>query len=258
MSLILTLPDVTFTDATLPKLYRDKSIGAGTLLAYDATNLYSWPSQAAPVAGSSLVDLSYNNNPAICATNNFGFSNGFTKTTATAYFTLPSVAKPAASAAGFVFILWFKYGTQPTTGYNGVAGWMDSNALNTYAIVINNDVSNGVLVYNGGNGGIASHGGNTAGTIYQIAIAAKLEGTTYTWRAYRNGLQIGQRITALTAIPQPTTNSLVGWTTAGAYGTGFVGTIYRSLYDNTSSLATLADVNAFVAADYANNNGQFV
>jgi hypothetical protein len=56
MSLIIRIPNVTFTDESLPKLYRDSIISPSTVFAYDATNPASWPKQGAPADGAPSAD----------------------------------------------------------------------------------------------------------------------------------------------------------------------------------------------------------
>ena len=54
MSLITRIPGVTFTDNTLPKLYRDSIITPGTKWLYDAGDTYSFAKQATPTPGTDV------------------------------------------------------------------------------------------------------------------------------------------------------------------------------------------------------------
>lgn len=261
MTIITKIPGVTFTDATLPKLYRDAVITAGTKWVYDALDTYSYAKQAAPVAGTDVwKDLTPNAADAsLHAGASLGFSGGFTKAAA-GYFDCPASGKVGASAGGFLFILWLKYGAQPSSGYSGLAGCFDSNSLGQYGLTVNNDGSNGNIVaginsQNPGGGVVASH--QAAGTILQIGLALKKQvDNSYVASTYKNGALVAT-VAAGTTIQQPTTGPRIGTTSAGAFADTFVGTFYRSLFDDTSTLADQAAITAMVLADYTANNGRF-
>ncbi|RKR82664.1 hypothetical protein BDD43_2849 [Mucilaginibacter gracilis] len=57
MSLIHKLPGVAFTDATLPKLYRDAIVNSGSKFLFDFSNSWCWPKQANPVITDTFVNL---------------------------------------------------------------------------------------------------------------------------------------------------------------------------------------------------------
>ena len=258
MTLITKIPGVIFTDTTLPKLYRDTAITPGTKWAYDALDTYSWPQQAAPTTGGAWRDMSPAGGDAIFSNSSLGFSGGFTKSAA-GFLTCPASGKVASNAAGFLFILWLKYGTQPSSGYSGVAGCFDGNTLNQYGITVNNDSLNGTFVWRSGAvdlGVFENH--PAAGTIMQVAISAKKLGNgTYTMAAYKNGALVATSNNGVTAIQQPVTAPRIGYTSTGAFTDTFAGTFYRSLFDDTSTLADQSAITALVLKDYNANVGRF-
>lgn len=257
MSLITKIPGVTFTDTSLPKLYRDSAITAGCLWAHDALDTYSWPSQSAPLSGQHWVDMSPIGSDSIAPSSGIGFSAGFTKAAA-GYFTNPVSGKVAGGADGFLYLLWLKHATQPTTGNSGIAGLFDSNALHQYGIVCSNNVSNGdiKLWFNGIY--LITIPAVAAGTILQLGLALKKVGGVYTALGYKNGVLIGSSASAGASILQPTaTTPRLGNVQSGSYTDTWAGTFYRDAFFETSALANQAAITALVLKDYNANVGRF-
>jgi len=259
MTLITKIPGAVFSDDTLPKLYRDKSITAGTQWAYDSLDTYSWAKQAAPLANENWKDISPVGGDATLSATGLGFAGGFTKN-APGYFSAPTTGKVSANAEGLLFILWLKYGLQPTSGYSGIAGCFDSNNLGQYGLTVNNDASNGNLVASVnsvlvGSMVIANH--PVSGTILQIALSLKRQTNgSYVAGSYKNGVLLGTSA-AGNSIQQPTTPPRIGYTSNGVFSDTFIGTFYRSLFDDTSTLADQSAITALVLKDYNANVGRF-
>lgn len=259
MAIITKIPGVTFTDTALPKLYRDSVINTGTKWAYDALDTYSYPAQSAPSNGATWASMTPTAADATMVGATMGFANGFVKT-GSDYFNAPTTGKVGASADGLLFVIWFKYGTQPTTGYSGIAGLFDSNSVNQYGLTVDNNVSNGNMLgrLNNGAYGLNIMNSVTAGTIHQIAMSLKkqLDGS-YIGAFYRNGILLGSGA-AGSSIAQPVaTNPRIGNVTSGAYSGVFQGTIYRSFFDDTSTLENQAAITALVLKDYTDNVSRF-
>jgi hypothetical protein len=259
MAIITKIPGVTFTDTALPKLYRDSVINTGTEWVYDALDTYSYPAQSAPTAGDVWGSLTPAAANATLSGTGVGFSGGFTKTGA-GYFNAPATGKVAASADGLLFVIWFKYGTQATSGNSGIAGLFDSNAVNQYGLTVDNNVSNGNMLcrLNNGASGMAILNSVPSGTIYQIAMSLKKQTDgTYVGAFYKNGVLL-ESSAAGSSIAQPVaTAPRIGSVASGAYSGNFQGTIYRSFFDNTSALADQAAITALVLKDYTDNVSRF-
>lgn len=257
MTLIFKIPGVTFTDTTLPKLYRDSAVTLGSKWLYDALDLFSYSKQSAPVAGDLWKDLSpAANNAMLSAGSDLGFNGGFTKAAA-GYFDAPTTGRVADNADGFLFTLTFKYGLQPATYYIGVAGCFDSNGTNQYGITINPAADNGnVVAHINGFSAVVAHS-PPAGTIMHIGLALKRQGDgSYIAYTFYQGVLVRTVATGNT-IQQPTTPPRIGWTSSGAHSDTFVGTFYRATFDDTSTMTTLEAITEAVVKDRNDNIGRF-
>ena len=263
MTLITRIPGVTFSDASLSKLYRDPLITPGTKWLYDAGDLYSYAKQAAPTAGvdvwKSLTDTAAD--ASIAGT--IGYSNSgfnFSTTGPTDRINLPASGKAAANANGFLVILWLNWGTQTaTTGSGLVAGCISSNATKQWGFTVGFNGSNGSLLLSAnGSSQAQSLGNQPAGTNLQVAISMKKSvGGTFDYKLYKNGVSVYTASSSDTSILQPgQSNPIIGGAAGADFTNGdWVGRIYRAFYDD---LSTTADAATLVAADYAANNARFV
>jgi len=262
MSLITKIPGVIFTDSTLPKLYRDAAITSGTKFCFDAGDTYSFPAQATPAASSLWTDLTPNNSsatfgsaPAAFLNSGFNFNpavNGLES------IQLPMSGKPAANAAGFLFVIWLKYLAPTSSSYAGVAGYADSTSASVCAYALDTGAANGSTIRTTINGFTGSTQPMVVGNIYQIGgCAKKLANGTYDYYFYQNGVLINSINTGATALGVPivTPNPFIGVFSGFSPGAGF--RAFRCLYDDTSVLANQAAITAMVLADYNANNGRF-
>lgn len=260
MSIITRIPGVTFTGATLPKLYRDALITPGTKWCYDTGDLYSYVKQAAPVEGvdvwksltNAAADASFGGSVGF-ASGGFVFSAG-----ATEKINLPTSSKVASNANGLLSIFWINWGTQTaTTGSGLVGGCISSNANKQWAFTTSFTGSNGNLGFQINNTNPLNISAIPANTKMQIAIAIKRNTSgvlVYSW--YRDGVLLGSTISADTVITQPTqTIQIIGGVVGVDYTNGdWNGRVYRAFFDD---LSTTPDPLTLVQTDYASNNGRF-
>ena len=260
MSLITKIPGVIFTDTSLPKLYRDAVITAGTQFVFDADDTYSFAKQATPTPGVDVwVDLSPKN-----ATAAFGSAcpfdtDGFTTSTVTNVVTgihLPASGKFGPTPAGFIFTYWFKYLYANTIFYPAFAGLSNNTSLGTHQYSIDNGNNNGLirLVVDSA---IYQFIG-VPGTIYQLAVAAKKLGNgTYQLMTFKNGELVFNSSPGRTVLGQSTNmaNPVIG--ASGGFGPAVNQKAYRCWYDDTSTLADQAAITALVLKDYNANVGRF-
>lgn len=259
MSLITRITDVTFTDTSLPKLYRDSVINPGTQFLYDSKNPLSWPKQAAPAAGSpsadkwvDLVDLSndglFTDLAAGWATNG-GFVSGggpMDKIQANNGVVPSALTKMLA-------VVWFKHTSGGGTFNSLVANFADmltichTNALtsgipaNRYYAVSNGSAPGEIL-------GIGDTSG-LAGQIFQVALS--WDNAERAIRFYVNGVYTGLR-GGFQNLAAPT--RMYSLMQASGYNSDYRGTFYRWFLDNLSGNKTAAEL---VAIDWAANNGRF-
>ena len=138
--LIFRLPGL-FTDPTIPKLYRDKAITAGTKYCFDSKDTYSFPRQAAPVPGVDIWKNLLDGGPNASFSGTIGFDTGFKFfTTDGDYITLPVSGIVPVDADAMLAIIWVKLGTPAATGgaavFNTGSGY--STANNQYAMTWQN------------------------------------------------------------------------------------------------------------------------
>lgn len=263
MALITKIPGVTFTDNTLPKLYRESVITAGTRFLFDADDTYSYPSQATPVPGTTTWrDLS-----PVGATASFGSAtpfevNGFNMSTAVdpaKGIQLPASGKFTANPAsgGFLVTYWFKYLSVSASSYASLMGLADNTSLGANQYSVDNETAGGTKIrvyvdssYNQFDG--------VVGDIYQIAMAAKLLGNgTYQLMAFKNGALLGTSSPGRTVLGQATgANPIIGCM-SGSFAAGTNQKALRCWYDDTSTLANQAAITALVLKDYTDNVSRF-
>ena len=254
---ITKLPGVNFTDTTIPKLYRDAVITTGTRQVVDSLDPFSYAKQAAATTADVWKDLTPNANNAAFNTS-FTFTNGgFEVVNGGNSINLGTSTKRAAGDAGFVQILWLKHiAVNSTLAYGWVAGCADNNNALLQWLIDTGPTNSGQYRLQTG----ASTWAVTpaVGAVFQCALAAKKLNGVIEYYLYVNGVETSRAVSADTAIRVPTTQtaSQVGgsW---GPFGAGANFRVFRSVHDDTSSLATEAAITAFVAADYTANTGRF-
>jgi len=252
MSLILRIPGVTFTDATLPKLYRDSVITPGTHFLYDALNPFSYAKQANPAAGApsadklvNLVDaaadgLLYDLSTSWAVGGGFNSLGGPSDKIAAKNNVTPAVLTKC------VGVVWLKpistggSATDMVAQFGELVAIMHSNANNNYYAVSNASANRQVT---------ALDTSENLGSVLQLAVA--FDNVDLQLRFFINGVQVmaagGYRV--LQAPTKP--HSLM---VSAGYGSGYLATFYRWLFDDLSSGATADEI---VAADYAANVGRF-
>lgn len=257
MSLIVRVPGVVFTQS-LPKLYRDAVIGPSTLFCYDALNSVSWPKQAAPANGNPSADKWANLVDGVAdglftttggeVSWNGGFvSNG---TSSVDKIALRNNAIPAAPTK-FVSIVWLKHGAQvASSGEQAIA-----NFFGWGQIAWTQDGVNAVVpdrFYIAGSASAAREipiGAPVAGNKYQLAMAYDNNGRVA--QAFVNGVEV---LNAAGFADLAASVSPAALLSVAGFGTAYVGTIYRALFDTLTDGRTPAQV---VALDYALNAGRF-
>lgn len=242
-----------FTDLTIPKLYRDKVITAGTKYCYDAKDPFSYLKQVAPAVGVDTWKNLLDDGPAATFSGALGFNEGFTVVgPLNDFITLPVSGVAAANADGFVAIIWIKLGT--STGgaavFAAASGYSPTNCQYT-------------LTYSGGE--LRSHIGGWQSTvvpkdydpnaIVQLAMSMKKRSSDgkYDLKAFKNGVLWSSNVSVFTEIPQPVGEAYKAPTIGSgpAYAAiNWQGTIYRTLFDDCS----IKTAEELVALDYAENH----
>ena len=252
--LIFRLPGL-FTDPTIPKLYRDKVITAGTKYCFDSKDTYSYAKQAAPAAGLDAWKNLLDGGPAATFAGVVGFAGGGFSffPTANEYITLPAVGIAAPNADAFVAIIWIKLGAN-------VSGAALFAAASSYAAAS----CQYALTYLSGE--IRSHIGGWQSTvvpaavydpnaIVQFAMSMKKRASDgkYDLKTFKNGALFNSSIGDFTQVPQPV-GALYQAPTIGtgpAYvSSNWAGTVYRTLFDDCS----IKTAEELVALDYAENH----
>ncbi|GAB7553126.1 hypothetical protein NRB_26320 [Novosphingobium sp. 11B] len=114
----------------LDKLYKDPALTKYDVFVIDALDTECWPSQAAPVAGSSVIDIS----PADGADGTFaaplmGFDGGFVMDgTAIQTIALPASCQPATTSRGNIAMVWL-YLPAAAGAIRKLFGWMRSGPV---------------------------------------------------------------------------------------------------------------------------------
>lgn len=268
-TIITKIPGVTFSDATLPKLYRDPVIDIGTKIVVDGLDTYSWPKQAAPAQADNWVNLISGgtnglvNTAAAAGGVDVGFAGGgfqFGKVAGTSHDYIKfSGARLAAASVGLLAIVWLKHVDYTSADvFSGVAGCaVDGGAGNQWVIQCNATTRD----YTGKANGVEAPPVTLASNeIAQIALSmTKIDSggaasSGHYLRLYKNGAQVGSAIsTGSTTLRQPS-DAAVYLGGIPLYQTDWSGRIYRHVL---SDLSAVSSPLATVAADYAANVGRF-
>lgn len=266
MTLILKAAGVTFTDATLPVLYRDSIINANTLYCLDFADTFCWPAQAAPANGAVLNNLTPTGSAAsatLGTSKTLGFSGGgfvFDAQTAQA-ITLPAEGLLTAANTGFLFTTWLKHGTQSNpTDFSMVAGnTYQTGAENQYCVSYQGSTDTYRLYCDAS---VVQSTGHAVGDKIQFAIAYLPDGSGgYKLRGYKNGARIGSEVATAGALNVPVTtgkaNNIGG---PAGFTETWCGSVFRLFLENLSgqsAAVAAAQADAQVAKDYAANASRF-
>lgn len=259
MSLIIKVPGVTFT-RTLPKLYRDAVIGAGTVFCYDAINTVSWPKQGAPTVGTPSADKWVNLVDGVAdglftttaGEITWGGSGGFVSNGATAVdkITARNSAIPSAPTK-CVGIVWVKHGTQvAASGEHPIANFFNWASIAWTQDGISTTPAN--RFYVAGTASAAREipiGAPVVGTVYQLAVAYSNSGQLM--QAFVNGVEVLSAAGFADLATSTTPAALFNQT---GFPNLYVGTGYRTVFDTMTDGRTPAEI---VALDYALNAGRF-
>ena len=252
MSIIIKTVGEIFTDSTLPVLQKDFVATTGTLASYDAGDKFSYKKQASPISGTDVCkNLMGGDNASFVG--NLGFSGGFTTDGGTDAIVLPSICKPGANSDGLI-IVWVKPGNQTysASSYNMFA-LMDSGPSDgLFAAYIQGGTSI-IFTSIAKTGQLIGSDGLTPNAVAQYAISYKKVNGNYVIKVYKNGAVLQSNDTTSTSLVIPANNiQLSGGALSGR--NYFVGTFYRTLYDNL----TAKNPEDIVALDYETNAGRFV
>ena len=242
------------TNASLPVLYRDPAITAGTLFCYDVLDPYSWPSQAATPGTASLVDLADNANASIAAVAlGWGASGGLVFSGAAAdLITLPASSKLAANVSSFGFTCWVKLNALPAIGtYKGIAGIGEggSHTLSQYSLQI---AGTGNLTLVAGGVGVGAVPA-VAGAVMQLGVTVELAAGVYTLKGWINNVLQATATLAAPMVVPAALNATIGKNQTTLDSTGADFTFYRC----HAAALTAVSAAQFIAADYAAGAGRF-
>jgi hypothetical protein len=260
MAVVIKLNGVSFTDDTLPRVYRDALIDSGSLFMLDFADSFCWPKQNDPADNELIRDLvdtdSYGQWTLESGSTSTFSGGGFTFDDQTNEFiSLPSAARNLTSDNdGFVFTIWIKHQAQ-TSGFNMVAGYAYQNGTNHQYSISSLSTSEYRLQINTGYVAVP-HSVLTEGNIYQMAVARINIDGTYFLRAYVNGSQYGNDSYngATLNIPvDPSSTSRIGW--GGGYGQLWNGSVYRCWLNDTGLGG--GNPNEMVSLDYSLNQSRF-
>lgn len=257
MALIQKLTDVTFTDTTIPKLYRDAVITDGTIFCYDFADPTSWVKQANALTADEVLNLVDGGAPGVTTALTFTAGKGFATGLGVAdRIVLPDAAKLAGNTGGFLFVIWMKPGSQSNALGGQVAGycydatsgpwciyWTNPN----YKFFINGELENTLYITP-----------NTA--IKQMGIAWVDNGDgTFDNRIYIDGALHSSSVATYNTIQAPatapTSATLGDGLNAGTLAPYHIGTMYRAFMDDLG--VSGADPLTLIQRDWAANNGRF-
>lgn len=250
MSLILRIPEVSFSDTTIPILRNDSVADAGTLDIFDALDAdLSWTKQANPSEGVDTWNSLVGSPPNVASfSGSVGWSNGFTTdNTDQDQIDLPDTFRWSGTQERCV-IFWVKPGT-PVDTAPGVFGWKKTGTGDSPYLAY---VSGTSIIFTQGQGGsqvIASDAINV-GVLRQYAFSFEFTGGVYVTKFFKNGALVN------TVTGTATTMGLTGSTArlAGPLLTSqkFVGTFLRAVSDDLS----VSTPEALVALDYATHQSR--
>ena len=244
MPLIIRIPTVSFTDATIPILRNDSVANAGTLSIFDARDAdLSWPKQADPTEGVDLWQSLVGTNAASFS-GSVGWSNGFaTNGTDQDMIELPDTFRFSGAQERCV-IFWVKPGA-PVDPSPLVFGWKKTGTADSpYMAYL---TSGAAITFTQGQGGAQVIGSDTinAGVLRQYAFSFEIVGGVYVTKFFKNGALVN-------TITGTATSVALSGNTARLAGVGigsgkFIGTYLRAVADDLS----MTTPEALVALDYA-------
>lgn len=261
MTLITKIPGVVFTDKTLPKLYRDSIITAGTKFCLDSADLYSYPKQSTPTAGlDTWGDLSPNANQASFAGQAAVFSGGgftYNPQVSGSYLSLPASGKSLADATGFMFGCWIKHLAPSANSYASIMGMCDNTNPATHQYSLDMGAANSGNYRMNVMGSMGFAIAPALNSVHQFVFGAKkLSNGTYDKYFWHNGVLMATVNVADTAIGQPAlTNPRIAVVPGFTLGGGFA--VFRAFFDDTSVLADVSAMTARVLKDYNDNVSRF-
>ena len=246
--LFIQLPS-EFSDTTIPKLYRDKVITAGTKYVFDSVDTYSWVKQTAPLTTDKWTNLLDGG-----ATASFGPGITFDKkafklNTGTGdVITLPSSGIAAANADGFAMVFWIL--PDAPTGACGIMGAAD-DFYTTCQYAFTWNASNQII---GWVSGIQQNVENSpvATSPLQLGVSYKkrVSDGKYDITLWKNGVAIYTTVSPETTIRRPTTqtNPKIGETCV--FGSAaWAGHILRTWFDDCS----ITPAGTLITLDYSEN-----
>lgn len=254
MALITKIPGITFTDTTLPKLYRDGWIDANTLFLFDLGNSYCTGGKTTLANNDTLLNLVD------------GAPVGTVKLTASLPITGSGIYLPgglnyvdlgstydliALGTPNFVLTCWVMQDNNfSTANYQGIIGRSTGGATSIqYMIGTAGDASYGSRMRNaaGTAADISAGGTNAKNVAAQLALSWVNGTATF----YLNGVSTGSA--ALTApLATAAVNTWVGNMASGT--NGFKGKIFRWGMKTLPSTTTAASQ---VTADYTMNSNRY-
>lgn len=239
----------TCTDTSLPILYRDPAASSSTLFCYDVLDTYSWPSQAAPVGASSLVDLSAVGANASIGATALGWDDGFVFNGDADLITLPASSKLASDVAGFAISIWIKNTTAAGSG-KGIAGIGEGFTYAATQWGLHRDAGNMQYAVDGDvRGGTAI----TVGAVTNWVITMELSGSTYTHRLWKNGSVILTNTSTAPMVVPTRVAANIG-AQPGVFDAGGDDFVFYRCHADSLASRTAAQ---FVAAEYAVGVGRF-
>lgn len=255
MALLQKLNGITFTNTTIPKIYRDEVVTKGGIYCYDLADATSWVKQSNSVSGDVIANLVDGGEVATLTSDALTFAGGgFTNfaVAGTQRILLPDAAKLEANTGGFLVAVWIKPGTQTQAAADLVAGYryVDTGPWGIRYTSPNHKV----LV----NGEVVSLGTLTS-AVHQVVMGwVPVSAGVFEKRVYLDGALFSASASPAT-LQAPTTLPTKA-TLGDAYGTTglnslWVGSIYRSWMDDLG--VSGADPLVLVQKDWAANNGRF-
>ena len=255
MSLITRITDVTFTDTTLPKLYRDSVINPGTQFLYDSKNPLSWPKQAAPAAADKWVNLVNLSNDGLFTdlSASWATNGGFVSRGGPNDKIQANNGAIPSTLTKMLAVVWFKHTSGGGTTNSLVANFGDMLGIaHTNALTSEIPANRYFAFSNGSSPGEILGIGDTiglAGQIFQVGLS--WDNAERAIRFYVNGVYTGKR-GGFQNLQAPT--RMYSLMQASGYNSDYQGTFYRWFADNLSGNKTAEEL---VAIDWAANNGRF-
>lgn len=249
-------------------LLRDRIATSDTLYLYDFADSACWPSQVAPVNGSSFANLTLSGTNAATAVlsggSTFGFSGGGIEFDAQAneYINLPAAGLIPTNSEGFCYAVWYKQATA-AEGYHGILDASNVAAASGYQYGVFAQSSAVMRVYGPGADKYISVTMPALNTIVQIgaAVYRKTPGGNYFTRAIVNGAPFGTELdTGVTSVAAATVaNPVLGkLASVLANNENFNGKIYRVWCENYATKGkTSTTMAAKLSTDYNANVGRF-